>query len=329
MDHPLPRRVAENPTQYNINAIAKLEHDALEPRTVTERVSDLITKLVGNVGLLLAQVILISSWSHANLQVISPKGNGASDGPAHFSAGGKALKTTTGPVFTYPSGPKGCTQPTSYPDAALCTIPNEMPLATFAVPAVGGTYVDANFGSTIKVLSGFASNHAYSSPTALSATGKYVAVNHNGSQVNVVNTATGAVVYTSRPGSLLGDNIRWDAANDEVYYYTSGAALMKHVLSSNKTTTVTNYATDGHGFSVIGFIGTGGVSSDNWTAFVTQTDNAFDVTRVNNICAVNLNAPKTYCANFTKAGGTLGYTFIDFANIAKGVDSVSGKRYVI
>jgi uncharacterized membrane protein len=70
MDHPLPRRVSENPTQYNINAIAKLEHDALERRTATERVSDAITKLVGNVGFLLAQVILISSWSLANLHVI-------------------------------------------------------------------------------------------------------------------------------------------------------------------------------------------------------------------------------------------------------------------
>ncbi len=45
MDNPLPYRVAENPTQYNIDAIAKLEHDAVNRRTVTERVSDVITKL--------------------------------------------------------------------------------------------------------------------------------------------------------------------------------------------------------------------------------------------------------------------------------------------
>jgi hypothetical protein len=46
MDNPLPRRAAANPTQYNIDAIAKLEHDALDRRTPTERVSDVITKLV-------------------------------------------------------------------------------------------------------------------------------------------------------------------------------------------------------------------------------------------------------------------------------------------
>src|SRR5260370_21129246 len=70
MDHPLPRRAAENPTQYNIDAIAKLEHDALGRRTATERVSDAITKLVGNVGFLLAHLILILTWSLLNLHVI-------------------------------------------------------------------------------------------------------------------------------------------------------------------------------------------------------------------------------------------------------------------
>src|ERR1700688_3063331 len=70
MDTPLPRRVAANPTQYNIDAIAKLEHDALARRTLTERVSDVMTKLVGNMGFLLAHLILIFSWSLANLNVI-------------------------------------------------------------------------------------------------------------------------------------------------------------------------------------------------------------------------------------------------------------------
>jgi uncharacterized membrane protein len=70
MGNPLPRRAAENPTQYNIDAIAKLEHEALDRRTPTERVSDVITKLVGNMGFLLAHLILISGWSLVNLHVI-------------------------------------------------------------------------------------------------------------------------------------------------------------------------------------------------------------------------------------------------------------------
>jgi uncharacterized membrane protein len=70
MDNPLPRRAAENPTQYNIDAIAKLEHDALGRRTLTERVSDVITNLWVIWDFLLAQLILISGWSLVNLHVI-------------------------------------------------------------------------------------------------------------------------------------------------------------------------------------------------------------------------------------------------------------------
>jgi uncharacterized membrane protein len=70
MENPMPRRAAANPTQYNIDAIAKLEHDALDRRTLTERVSDVITKLVGNVAFLLAQLILICGWSLLNLHVL-------------------------------------------------------------------------------------------------------------------------------------------------------------------------------------------------------------------------------------------------------------------
>src|SRR2546421_11460817 len=78
-------------------------------------------------------------------------------------------------LHTYVSGPAGCTKPAGYPDAALCTVPNETPLAKFPVPAVGGTYIDGNFGATVKLVTSFSSNHGYATPTAFSASGKYVA----------------------------------------------------------------------------------------------------------------------------------------------------------
>ena len=59
-----------NPTGRNIEAIAKLEHDALGRRTATERVSDVITKLVGNVGFLAIQAVLIAGWALLNLKII-------------------------------------------------------------------------------------------------------------------------------------------------------------------------------------------------------------------------------------------------------------------
>ena len=69
MDNSSPRYAA-NPTQHNIDAIAKLEHEALGRRTITERVSEVITSLVGNMGFLLAQLILISGWILVNLHTI-------------------------------------------------------------------------------------------------------------------------------------------------------------------------------------------------------------------------------------------------------------------
>src|SRR5580658_6961667 len=70
MENPSPPRAAANPTGRNIEAIAKLEHDALGRRTLTERASDVITKLVANVGFLIVQVLLISAWCLVNLHAI-------------------------------------------------------------------------------------------------------------------------------------------------------------------------------------------------------------------------------------------------------------------
>jgi uncharacterized membrane protein len=70
MENQLPRQVAANPTQYNIDAIAKLEHDVLSRRTLTERASDIIMKVVGNIGFPLAQLIFIFVWCLLNLHVI-------------------------------------------------------------------------------------------------------------------------------------------------------------------------------------------------------------------------------------------------------------------
>jgi uncharacterized membrane protein len=59
-----------NPTQLNIDAIAKLEHEALLRRTPTERASDAITKFIGSTAFLLLQVLLVLTWSAINLGLI-------------------------------------------------------------------------------------------------------------------------------------------------------------------------------------------------------------------------------------------------------------------
>jgi uncharacterized membrane protein len=46
-----------DPTKFNIEAIAKLEYEALQRRTLTERVSDSVTKFIGSVAFLLLQLL--------------------------------------------------------------------------------------------------------------------------------------------------------------------------------------------------------------------------------------------------------------------------------
>src|SRR2546423_32187 len=59
-----------NPTNLNVEAIARLEHEALQRRNVTERASDGIVKLVGSIAFLLLQVLLVLIWSAINLNLV-------------------------------------------------------------------------------------------------------------------------------------------------------------------------------------------------------------------------------------------------------------------
>lgn len=234
--------------------------------------------------------------------------------------------STTGaqPLFTYVSGPNGCTQPAGYPDAALCVVPNETPLATFPIPPVGGMYIDPNFGATVKILSSFSANHGYSTPSAFSATGKYVAIVQYNAQVNVVETATGRVAYVDRPGTVTYETIHWDSYSDDIYYFVDGSSrLSRHTLSTNTTVTLVDYATDGHGFTKLYQGGTGDMSKDNWLGFAAPNEHQ--------VCIIDLNAVHTYCADYLAShpGSNVGVSFLDFVNVARGVDSVTGKRYVL
>jgi uncharacterized membrane protein len=66
----LPTKEPANPTKLNIEAIAKLEHEALERRSTGERVSDAIAKFVGSIAFILVQILLVLTWSAINLHAI-------------------------------------------------------------------------------------------------------------------------------------------------------------------------------------------------------------------------------------------------------------------
>ena len=63
-------QIAENPTQFNIAAIAKLEEEALGRRTRTERQSDAVVRFIGSPKFLLLHVILVAGWIVANLSLV-------------------------------------------------------------------------------------------------------------------------------------------------------------------------------------------------------------------------------------------------------------------
>src|ERR1700676_4069185 len=65
-----PDHISNNPTQFNIAAIAKLEEEALDRRTRTERQSDAIVRFIGSPKFLLLHVILVAVWSTVNLNLI-------------------------------------------------------------------------------------------------------------------------------------------------------------------------------------------------------------------------------------------------------------------
>jgi uncharacterized membrane protein len=70
MNKTMPDETAKHPTQDNIEAIAKLEEEALDRRTAAERASDAIVKSIGSAPFLLLHFLLVAIWSTVNLNLI-------------------------------------------------------------------------------------------------------------------------------------------------------------------------------------------------------------------------------------------------------------------
>jgi uncharacterized membrane protein len=59
-----------DPTEFNVEAIARLEHAALAERSAAERFSDLITKWMGSLGFLIFHVLVFIAWASVNVGLI-------------------------------------------------------------------------------------------------------------------------------------------------------------------------------------------------------------------------------------------------------------------
>jgi hypothetical protein len=246
------------------------------------------------------------------------------------------LCQNVGAAFTYLSGPNFCLAEYGYTVPAFCTAPGELPLGSFPVPPINGFYIDPNFGAKVRLLTDASSDtiHQYSTPSSFSATGKYVlvATKEGAGAYQILETATANIVADvtglTDPSSAL-----WSATDDDVLYgigcFPCGSGsysptqVYKVQISTVKKTVLIDYATDGHHFTNIGFGGTGDLSADNWGAFWAEGQHQ--------VCAVDFNQLKTYCADYTvpNPNNRVGWSFIDYVMITKGKDIDTNKRYVL
>src|SRR5438552_18412135 len=135
-------------------------------------------------------------------------------------------------VITYASGPHLCTTLPGYVDFPFCTIPGEIPLGGFAIPALFGSYTGPNFGGTIRIMTGSPYIHPYSLPSPVSPNNKYIQILQRDTfRSSMISLTTGAVAYDFLP--FAGGAHVWDATNDDVYYRIEGARIIKRTLSTN------------------------------------------------------------------------------------------------
>lgn len=226
------------------------------------------------------------------------------------------------PLVSYPGGlPVDCNATTGFTVEALCTVPGEIPIGSYPVPSAGTVWQDPNFGGTLRLLSDTTSYHSYSTISPFSSSGKHVAVKL-ASGTAIVEYETGKVLYTGRPGNITAAGIYWDASSDDIYYYVNGARVMRYTLSTGKNEVLVDYALT-HGFTQVTNGGTGDVTGDNWLAFTAPAQGQ--------VCALDIANVKTYCASYAAPhpDNRVGWEFLDYTMMSKGVDSSTGKRYVL
>src|SRR5579884_1471613 len=227
------------------------------------------------------------------------------------SAGLVSMQATT---FQAASGPTNCL-PDNYGAPSICTEP-----AFTSTPAPGLTFADPDLGGTIVVKA--AGVHQYSGISPLSANGRYL---HTMNAVNggssILDASTGAVINSG--GNVPYPECHWSNTSDDVCYYTSpdGPMLMRYHVSTNSSDVLIDYT--GRFTGVLSDGATTDISKDEWMAFWASDQHT--------ICAVDLNQQATYCADYQAANplNQVQINNIDYVAISRGIDSVTGKRYVL
>jgi hypothetical protein len=241
-----------------------------------------------------------------------------------YASGAVWLATTPftfAAAITYISAPNLCTGAAGYTGLPYCSVPGEVPLGTFLAPLPGGSYLDPNFGGMVRILTGTPYVHIYSQPSPISAHNRYLGLlGQDSGRYSIVDFTTGSTAYDSL---AFSDAWVWDAYNDDTHYRIEGSRILKTILSSGQETVLIDYSQTAQHFTSISAGGSTDTSKDNWLAFQAPDQHQ--------ICAVDLNTVRTYCADYMAAEATsrIGWEWFDYVMISKGTDSTNGKRYVL
>jgi hypothetical protein len=233
------------------------------------------------------------------------------DAPVLIVGGKKPAASPSRPA-TAVSGlaPVNCVAVDGYSDPALCN-----PAPDAFLPAPGVTYTDQTFGGQVRIFAGPDVYHTYSTPSPVSEGNKYLLTYTSMGRFDVRLFATGAMV---RQGVAVNQGYAWDANDPETLYYNSGNAIRKYNVTTDVHADVKSFSGT---YGDLRRGGTGDTSKDNWLPF-------WDAS-AQDVCVINLGSAATYCAHYADAPGLPAGYNVDYVLTSKGVDAVSGKRYVI
>jgi hypothetical protein len=227
---------------------------------------------------------------------------------------------TLNPRFTTPvNTATSCRQAPNFTGPyPQCDVPGISPVGAAASNVA---YADPNFGGFIRMLRSEQTIHAYSSLSAFSASGKYVVVGSTRDQSTMIySTADRQLVHREVGTNFQG--LVWDAFNDDIVYSLRGTSIRAFNLVTRTWSVVVDF--NGR-FTSISNGGTGDISKDNWLAFVAEAEKM--------VCAIDLNSRGTYCRSYgdltASANAWSRIEKVDFAMISKGVDRISGQRYIV
>lgn len=222
----------------------------------------------------------------------------------------------------------------------ICVAANTKPAGTY-FPVGGGVWErDSVFGSKVKMLNGPNCINDYSSKSNFSRRNTYGHCYYDNSGggatysgIQVFNISTGAHVRALPAHSQAKG--WWGSLDDDKFYYMSGTTIYRYSISAGGAsgTAVVSLAGALPGTSETMTeiaMGDADPSKDGWVAFGQRASS----NQLSPICVMNPEHPTNpqatlKCRSIEADLGMPDGTQIDWVKISKGIDSTTGRRYLI